>query len=101
MSNSGIVATVKVRPDVANSDRPTRSRVQEAADCLRGRGFDVLHVGRFGVSVRADAPLFERELGVRLVASQTLVTAVQAREPNLARLVEGIEVAPPAEHFLR
>lgn len=99
MSADEVVATVTVRADAPSSVRPSRARVEEAAAYLRGRGFDVLHIGRFGVSVRGRIPLFERELGVRLVPPKTVFAAVQAREPNLARLLDRVEFAPPAENF--
>lgn len=99
MREEDIVATVRVRSDVPGSPRPSTARLEAAAAALSSRGFIVVHVGRFGVSVRAAASLFERALGSRPVASQSLVAQVCPPDPGLAQLIDGLEVAPPAEPF--
>ena len=94
-------ATLRVRPEGENSARPTRDRVQEAAEALRQRGFDVFHLGRFGVSVRGESPLFEREFGVHLLKDRATVAELELHNSTLAGLVDLLEVAPPAQLFGR
>ena len=96
---SGLTASVRVRPDVQEASRPTRARLNEAAEFLKALGFDVLHVGRIALSVQADEAVFEREFGVRPQAHEALVTGVRARNPKLAEFIDLVEFAPPAEHF--
>ena len=93
-----LTATLRVRADTANG-RPTRGRVETAAGCLRKRGFDVLHLGRFGVTVRALPETFASEFHVDLVRDRAFVADVKPRTAMLAELVDAIEVAPPAESF--
>lgn len=96
-----MTATLKVRPESADDSKPSRSRVEEAAEQLRAQGFEVLHVGRFGVSVRAARPIYKSILGVQLDTGKPLVSQVKASEPKLATLVESIEYAPAADLYTR
>lgn len=94
-----VTATVRVRSDDEANQRPTRVRMEEAADYLRKLGFDVLRVGRFGLSVQAFRSVLERELGVQLGPDDVLVSEVNPPKAELAKLIDLVEIAPPAEHF--
>jgi hypothetical protein len=71
--------------------------VETAAGCLRKSGFDVLHLGRFGITVRALPETFANEFHVHLASDRAFVSDVKPRTAMLAELVDAIEVAPPAE----
>jgi hypothetical protein len=94
-----VTATVKVKSETTPEARPSRNRVEEVARLLRGAGFEVFHVGRFGVGVRAESPLFHSKLGVDVDAFKALVSPIKTTEPKLAALVESVEYAPPAEFY--
>ncbi len=93
-----VTATLRVRAEGADT-RPTRERLEHAAQCLRVRGFDVLHVGRFGVMVRALPEAFQSEFHVHVRPNERFVASVKASTPRLHELVDSLEVAPPAQPF--
>jgi hypothetical protein len=93
-----VVATVRVRTDTENG-RPSRGRVETAAGCLRNLGFDVLHLGRFGVTVRASPETFAHEFHINLKRDHAFVADIKPRTAVLAKLIDAIEVTPPAEYF--
>jgi hypothetical protein len=90
-----LVATLIIRPETLN-EPPSRGRVEKAATCLRNRGFDIVHLGRFGIMVRALPETYASEFDVDLMRDRAFSSDVKPRTPLLAKLVEAIEVAPPA-----
>ena len=95
-------ATVRVKAqDPAAGSRPCQEDLERAAELLRGRGIEVIRIGRYGVSVRADEAVFERELGVAVKAGEPLVADPRPRDAALAVLIDLVEVAgrpTPAGH---
>jgi hypothetical protein len=93
-----VIATVRVRADTENG-RPSRGRVETAAGCLRNHGFDVLHLGRFGVTVRAPSETFANEFQIDLKRDRAFVADIKPRTAMLATLIDAIEVTPPLQYF--
>jgi hypothetical protein len=84
-------ATIRVRGlSGLPNERPERARLEQAAQVLADEGFDVIRVGRFGVSVSSEDDNFERVLGVEPRAA--LVAPVQPKRPELKDLVDLIQV---------
>ncbi len=93
-------ATVMVkRAPGAGATRPAREIVARMAELLRARGFDVLRINRFGVSVRAEDARFERELGVRLPHGRAVSEPAHPRDTDLAALVGTVDAAPDPINF--
>lgn len=90
-------ATIGVVPETPSNSRPSRERVSEAAAALKDVGFEVLHSGRFGVTVRGQLTTYVKALGVTPQANAALATTISPSAPELARLVDRIEIAPKAE----
>jgi len=91
-------ATLHVRPEGDDPKaRPAKDRVQKAASALSKEGFDVLHVGRFGVSVSSDQEKFARVLGVDVKAGKVVQVAPQHEE--LKDLVDILQVDSEPEYF--
>lgn len=72
--------------------------MEQAASLIRQHGFDVVRVGRRGVSVRADDATFLRELGVVIPANGSLVQPPLPNQP-LSRWVDLVEAAPQPISF--
>src|ERR1700687_3926790 len=91
-------ATIRVRGSsgVPNA-RPERERLDLAAKLLANEGFDVLRVGRFGVSVASEDENFARVLGGDPKSAP--VGPVQPREQELKDLVDLIQVDREPEFF--
>jgi hypothetical protein len=90
------VATVRVRPNEGPAPaRPSREALDEAAKLLAERGFKIIRVGRFGVSIAGEAATFSRELGVDVSEDRPLVESAKPRYEPLADLIDLVEVAPP------
>jgi hypothetical protein len=87
-----VAATVSVKP--SNGQRPDRKALEEAARLLAQQGFDIVRIGRFGVSIKGEPTDFSRVLGV--VAEPNTALAVQANpsQPALGDLIDRVEVAP-------
>lgn len=90
--------TVRVRAR-SEGARPSASDVSAAAEKLRIAGFEVLRVGRFGISVAADGERFERILGVRPEPGQPLVAQIAPSDAELGQLVDQLEVASKPESY--
>jgi hypothetical protein len=88
-----ISATVRVRPVSKEEEKPDRKRLERAASLLEQHGFDVLRIGRFGVSVRGDHTVFSRVLGVDVQIKKSSAAPVGASDPRLHDLVDRVEVA--------
>lgn len=97
-----IKATVRVRPRQPvepRVSRPDPDDLEEAARLLSACGFLVRRVGRFGVSVEADADVFLRSLGVDLRHASDRVQVPRPASPDLDRLVDLVESSPDPEMF--
>lgn len=97
-----IKATVRVRPRKPVEPtmlRPDPEDLQEAARLLSACGFQVRRVGRFGVSVEADADVFLRTLGVDLRLASDRVKVPRPASPDLDRLIDLVESSPDPEIF--
>ena len=51
-----VSATISVKP--ADGEKPDRAKLEEAARLLKESGFEVMRIGRFGVSVNRQAGRF-------------------------------------------
>src|ERR1700674_2624782 len=87
-----VSATVRVRPGSADQGEPSRGRLEEAALLLRQSGFEVLRIGRIGVSIRGGQHDFSRVLGVDATANKALAAPVDAPNAQLRDLVDLVEV---------
>jgi hypothetical protein len=87
--------------DGGQDTKPERSRVEAAAEALRENGFEIVRLGRFGVSVAAPAGVFESVLGARVQAGVAMSAAVEPSAASLAGLVVAIEVAAPPKSMER
>ncbi len=88
-------ATVRVRAN-SESERPDRNRLESAARELATEGFDVLRVGRFGVSVSGDRERFLQSLGVDL---QSTVAEAHPSRAALRELVDLVQLDSEPEYF--
>jgi hypothetical protein len=86
-----VSATISVKPD--KGEKPDRAKVEEAARLLKQHGFDVVRIGRFGVSVKGSQTDFARVLGVDAAPNQALVVPANPSQPELHDLIDRIEVA--------
>ena len=64
-------------------------------------GFDVVRVGRFGVSVNADDKRFETVFGVQVPQGTGLVHELHDPPESLRGLVDLLEVVPEPHYFAR
>jgi hypothetical protein len=94
-----VSATVRVRPGPADREQPSRARLQEAARLLQQAGFDVLRIGRFGVSIRGEHRDFSRVLGVDAAPNVALSAPVEAQNPQLRDLVDLVEVTSTPKSY--
>ena len=88
-----VSATVRVTTSPSEG-KPDRSRLERTAEILKESGFDVLKIGRFGVSIRADASAFRNVLGVLATADTALCTATEPKNSELRDLIDLVEVTP-------
>jgi hypothetical protein len=97
---SDVIATLRVISDAMPGSRPSANRVAAAAAALRSVGFEVLHAGRFGVSVRAGANAYETSLGVHVDnGEEARVETLKPTDPMLSKLVDLLEITPRAQVF--
>jgi hypothetical protein len=92
-----ISATVRVK--ASHGGKPDRRRLEEAAKLLRQSGFNVLRIGRFGVSIRGDDRDFSRVLGVKAEPNCALKVNVSPEQGALRRLVDLVEITPSPQYF--
>jgi hypothetical protein len=90
-----ITASLRVRSD--GTSRASRADMEAAAGALRAIGFEVLHLGRFSLVVRADTQDFERQFKVSLEPGTAFSCRVTAESPDLAPLIDHLEIVPPAQ----
>jgi hypothetical protein len=88
-----VSGTVRVTPS-PSGEKPDRSRLERTAEILKESGFDVLKIGRFGVSVRADANAFRNVLGVSPSTDTALCSATEPKNSELRNLIDLVEVTP-------
>ena len=86
-----VTATVRIKAE--DGGKPARERLEEAAKQLQEAGFDVLRVGRFGISVKGEQSTFSRVLGVETVPNRSLNAKAKPTQQPLDDMVEGVEVA--------
>jgi hypothetical protein len=94
-----VSATVRVRPDPADRDEPDRARLHEAARLLQQAGFEVLRIGRFGVSIRGEHRDFSRVLGVDAAPNVALSAPVDVQNPQLRDLVDLVEITSSPKSY--
>jgi hypothetical protein len=94
------IATVRVRSatDTAG-ERPDPAKMERAAALLQESGFEVLRIGRFGVNIKGDDQAFQRELGVDVSKSGSLVEAPRPSHHELSQLIDLVEIAKPPLNF--
>ena len=94
------IATVRVRSatDTAG-ERPDPAKMERAAALLQESGFEVLRIGRFGVNIKGDDQAFQRELGVDVSKSGSLVEAPRPPHHELSQLIDLVEFAKPPLNF--
>lgn len=92
MSTTLVRASIGVAAP-SSGERPDPERVQQAAEELARLGFEILRTGRRGVSVQAEPERFAEAFGVRPEPGQALVLRLHPDRPELAELVESLEVA--------
>jgi hypothetical protein len=93
-------ATVRVKSaETGRAGRPEKQQLESTAKILEGLGFDVLRVGRFGVSIEGSDERFAEVFGVQVPPSKSLVASVNPQQKELADLVDLLEVAPEAKQF--
>jgi hypothetical protein len=94
-----VSATVRVTSDQTSEQKPNAGRLKRAAELLKKAGFDILRIGRFGVSVRGEEAAFRDVLGVIPKANKALIAPSARRVSELRELVDLVEVAPPAQLY--
>jgi hypothetical protein len=93
-------ATVRVKsPDTGEAGRPEKQQLESTAKILKGLGFDVLRVGRFGVSIEGSDERFAEVFGVQIPSSKSVVASVHPKQKELADLVDLLEVVPEPKQF--
>jgi hypothetical protein len=93
-------ASIGVTPSTSGG-KPEPAQVQRAAEELSRLGFEVLRTGRRGVSVQAEPDRFAEAFGVRPEPGQALVLKLHPDRPELAALVESLEVVPEPLELVR
>lgn len=92
-----VAATISVKPD--KGAKPDRAKLEEAARLLKQHGFDVVRIGRFGVSVTGSQSDFARVLGVDAAPNTALAVPANPSQPELHDLIDRIEVAPDPQLY--
>jgi hypothetical protein len=96
----GAKATVRVRAGAdGTASRPPRAALDEAAERLAQRGFNVLRIGRFGVSIEGEPSTFRREFGIEVQDGSPLIERPSPRDAGLAKLIDLIEVTSTPVSF--
>jgi hypothetical protein len=93
-----VSATVRVKPDVLGS-KPDRAKLEEAARLLKDCGFNILRVGRFGVSIKGEAASFSDVLGVEPKPDKALSAEAHPAQQELRDLVDLVEVTPEPQLY--
>ena len=88
-----VSATVRVTTS-PSEEKPDRSRLERTAEILKELGFDVLKIGRFGVSVRADASAFRNVLGCQRRPTRHFAPRPNQINSELRDLIDLVEVTP-------
>lgn len=86
-----VTATITVKP--ASGEKPARGKLEEAARLLEQCGFDILRIGRRGVSVEGEPSCFSRVLGVDAQPNKALAATARPDRPELCELLDQVEVA--------
>jgi hypothetical protein len=73
--------------------------MQRTAELLEQSGFEILRVGRFGVSVRGDEKAFKQELGVSPSRGSSLVETPHPNSEELSRLIDLVEISEKPLNF--
>ena len=91
-------ATIRVRGATGDTGtRPEPERLQRAAYVLSEEGFEILHVGRFGISVCSEMEVFCRVLGVE--PSGVSVVKLDPVSEELKELLDVMQVDSEPEFF--
>jgi hypothetical protein len=88
-----ISATVRVRLGTTDRESPDRKRLEQAAHALKQAGFDVLRIGRFGISVRGTQDHFLRVLGVEVDPGKAAAVRIDVPDRQLRDLFDLVEIA--------
>ncbi len=92
-----VAATVRVK--AKQGEKPDRARLEEVAKLLQDSGFQILRIGRFGVSIQGEQSTFARELGVEASPDRALNAKAAPAQPALHNLIDGVEVAPKPQLY--
>jgi hypothetical protein len=92
-----VAATISVK--TCGGDRPDRKKLEEAAKLLAQNGFDIVRIGRIGVSVNAEQRNFSQVLGVDARPDTAMATQAKPSQPELRELIGQVEVAPKAQLY--
>lgn len=93
-------ATVRVKSaDSQGTGRPEKQQLESTAKVLAGLGFEVLRVGRFGVSIEGTADRFAEIFGVQIPSAKSFVSVVHPQLQELADLVDLLEITSEPEKF--
>lgn len=92
-----VAATISVK--TRGGDRPDRKKLEEAAKLLAQNGFDIIRIGRFGVSVNAEQHNFSQVLGVDARPDMAMATQAKPSQPELRELIDQVEVAPKVQLY--
>jgi len=93
-----VTATLRVVPQGTEVPRP--DRIRDAAERLQELGIRVINTGQFSVIIMTDERRFERVLGVRAPARNTLFAQdIQPPERSLQGIVDRVEIAPQVQYL--
>jgi hypothetical protein len=88
--------TLGVRSDV-HGLRPSREVVLRSAEAATAAGFEVLHAGRFALTVRGSAECVKAAFGIDMPSTATAHWAqtLTADARPLAAFIDSLAIAPP------
>jgi hypothetical protein len=90
-----------VRVVGVSAGQPSAERARIAGKQLSRLGFEVLRVGRRGISIEGEPTQFEAVFGVHPEPGKALTVEVHPRDAELEDLVDYLEVAPEPVSFGR
>ncbi len=86
-----LTATATVRSQ-AHDPLPNDSDVVRATQALIKAGFEVGHIGRFGVSISGEKQLFHDALGVDLPENSCAKIPANPDDPELIACIDKVEI---------
>lgn len=92
-------ASVRVVAD--SSGKPNPERVRLVGEQLSELGFEVLRIGRRGISIEGEPERFEAVFGIHPEPARALTLEVHPRDARLKGMVDYLEVASEPVSFSR